>query len=100
VLALRLSIVKSKVRTYAISGTRITHRMSTISVSDIFIDQRTFASAGPLLTVLDGSLDGQDVHAVDLETWDILTTLVVIRQRCGTIGCSSHTVLVVWLLLC
>jgi hypothetical protein len=58
-------------------------------------DKGTLAGVAPLLTVLDGGLDGEGVHAVDLETRDVLTTLVVLGESGRAVGGGTHTVLVV-----
>lgn len=69
--------------------------MSTVAVSDIFEDKRTVAVDRVLFAVLDGSFDGEDVHSVDLETGDVLSTLVVFGQSGGAVGGCAHTVFVV-----
>jgi hypothetical protein len=85
--------------TYAVSGSGVGHGVTSVSVGNVFVDERTLASSGVFLAVLDSSLDGEDVHAVDLETGDVLTALVVVRDGGGAVGSSSHTVLVVCFVL-
>ena len=70
--------------------------MSSVTVGDVFVDEGTLASGGVLLSVLDSGLDGKDVHTVDLQTGDVLTTLVVVGESRRTVSSSSHTVLVVY----
>lgn len=79
----------------SVSGTRVRHGVTSVSVSDVFKDHRTIVSIGPLLAVLDSSLNSKAVHAVDLQTRDVLSTLVVVREGRGTGRCRTHTVLVV-----
>lgn len=69
--------------------------MTSVSVGDKLVDERSLALGAPLLAKLDGLLAGEDVHTVDLETRDVLTTLVVVGQGRRTVGGSTHTVLVV-----
>lgn len=69
--------------------------MTTVSVGDELVDKGTLAGGGPLLTELNGLLAGKNVHTVDLETRDVLTTLVIVGQGGRAVGGSTHTVLVV-----
>lgn len=72
--------------------------MTTVSVGNELEDQRAFASGTPFLTEGGGGLDGEDVHTVDLETRNVLTTLVVVGQGGSTGSGSTHTIFVVcWL---
>lgn len=80
---------------HSVCSSRIRHGVTSISVCDVFVDQRTLAFRAPLLAVLDGSLHRKDVHAVDLETRDILTPLVVIGKSGSTVSSCTHSVLVV-----
>jgi hypothetical protein len=80
---------------YAVGCARVGHGVASVSVGDIFVDERTLAGGGVFLAVLDGSLDSEDVHAVDLETGDVLTALVVVGDGGGAVGRSAHAVLVV-----
>jgi hypothetical protein len=81
--------------TGSVGGTGIGHGVTAISVGNVLKNKRTLVGSGPLLTVLDGGLDGKDVHAVDLKTRDVLTTLVVVGQGGGTSSSGTHTILVV-----
>ena len=69
--------------------------MTTVTVGDVLVDKGTLAGVAPLLTVLHSGLDGEGVHAVDLETRDVLTTLVVLGEGGRAVGGGTHTVLVV-----
>jgi hypothetical protein len=69
--------------------------MSSVAVGNVFVDEGTLASGGPLLSVLDGGLDGEDVHTVDLQTRDVLSTLVVVGESGRAVSSGTHTVLVV-----
>ncbi len=69
--------------------------MSSVTVGDVFVDKRTLASGGVLLSVLDSGLDSEDIHTVDLQTRDVLSTLVVVGEGRRAVGGGSHTVLVV-----
>jgi hypothetical protein len=71
------------------------HGVTSVAVGNIFVNQRTLAGRGIFLSVLDGSLDGKDVHTVDLQTRDVLAALVVVGEGGRAVGSSSHTVLVV-----
>lgn len=79
----------------SVSGTRVGHGVTSVSVGDVFKDHRSVVSIGPLLAILDSSLNSKAVHAVDLQTRDVLSTLVVVRESRGTGRCRTHTVLVV-----
>ena len=81
--------------TCAVGGAGVGHGVTTVAVGDVLVDKGTLAGVAPLLTVLDGGLDGEAVHAVDLETRDVLTTLVVLGESGRAVGGSTHTVLVV-----
>jgi hypothetical protein len=82
--------------TYAVGGTGVGHGVTSVSVGDEFVDEGTLAVGGPLLAECDGLLAGEDVHTVDLETGDVLATLVVLGDGRRAVGSSTHTVLVVW----
>ena len=69
--------------------------MTPVSVGDVFVDQRTLASSCVFLAVLDGGLDGEDVHAVDLQARNVLATLVVVGDGRRAVGSGTHAVLVV-----
>ena len=73
--------------------------MTSVSVGDELVDERSLSGSAPFLAELGGSLDGEDVHTVDLETRDVLTTLVVVGDGGRTVSSRSHTVLVVCILL-
>jgi hypothetical protein len=52
--------------------------VTSVSVGDELVHQRTVALSGPLLAECDGLLAGEDIHTVDLKTGDVLATLVVL----------------------
>ena len=81
--------------TCAVGGAGVGHGVTTVAVGDVLVNKGTLAGVAPLLTVLDGGLDGEAVHAVDLKTRDVLTTLVVLGESGRAVGGSTHTVLVV-----
>lgn len=81
--------------TATVGGTGVGHGVTTVTVGDVLEDKGSLAGDGVVLAVLDGGLGGQDVHAVDLETGNVLTTLVVLGQGGGAGGGGTHTVLVV-----
>ena len=70
--------------------------MSSVSVGDVLEDQWAVACDSVLLPVFNGCFDGEDVHAVDFESWDVLTAFVVLCKSGGTVGGGTHSVLVVW----
>ena len=82
--------------TAAVGGTGVGHGVTSVTVGDVLEDQRAVAVNGVFLGVLDGGLCGKDVHGVDLQTGDVLATLVVVGQSGGTSSGSTHTVLVVY----
>jgi len=69
--------------------------VSSVTVGDVFVDQRAFSRSRVLFAVLDGSLNCQDIHAVDLQTRNILAPLVVISDGRRAVGGGAHAVLVV-----
>lgn len=69
--------------------------MTSVPVCDVFVDEGSFAFGTPLLSVLDSSLNGEDVHAVDLETGNVLTALVVVGKGGSAVSGSTHSILVV-----
>ena len=69
--------------------------MTTVTVCDVFEDERTLAGCGPFAAEGDGGLDGEDIHTVDLQTRDVLSTLVVVGDGGGAVRGGTHTVLVV-----
>jgi hypothetical protein len=69
--------------------------VASVTVGNVFVDEGTLASGGVLLSVLDSGLDSEDVHTVDLQTGDVLSTLVVVGEGRRAVGGGSHTVLVV-----
>ena len=69
--------------------------MTSVTVGDVFVDEGSLASGAVLLSVLDGCLDSEDIHAVDLQTRNVLSTLVVVGDGGGTVSGGTHTVLVV-----
>lgn len=84
-----------KGRAYAVGGSGVGHGVTSVTVGDVFVDKRTLAGGAVLLSVLDGGLDGEDVHAVDLQTGDVLAALVVVGDGRRAVGGGTHTVLVV-----
>ncbi|KAH3687932.1 hypothetical protein WICPIJ_001088 [Wickerhamomyces pijperi] len=80
----------------SVGGTWIRHGVTTVSVGFVLQDQWTVTGDGPVLSELGGLVTGQDVHTVDLQTWDVLTSLVVVSQGGGSGGRGTHTVLVVF----
>ena len=81
--------------TATVGGTGVGHGVTSVTVGDILEDKGTLAVNGVVLAVLDSGLDGEDIHAVDLETGDVLATLVVVGQSGGTGGGGTHAVFVV-----
>merc|ERR1712072_505455 len=81
--------------TRTVGSTRVGHGVTAVSVSHVLVDERAVAILAPLLAVLHSSLDGEDVHTVDLQTGDVLATLVVLGHGGGTASGGTHTVLVV-----
>lgn len=81
----------------SVGGSWVRHGVASVSVGDVFEDDRTVAGCGVLAGVLDCCLYGEDVHSVDLETRDVLTTLVVVCEGGRAVGCGTHTVFVVWI---
>lgn len=81
--------------TGTVRGAGVGHGVASVPVGDILEDHGAVAGIGPLLAVLDRGLDGEAVHAVDLETGDVLATLVVIREGGRPVCRRTHTVLVV-----
>lgn len=79
----------------SVGGSGVRHGVTSVSVGNVFEDERAIARGGVLAGVLDGCLYGKDVHSVDLETGDVLTTLVVVRECGGAVGCGTHTIFVV-----
>lgn len=66
--------------TGSVGSSRVGHGVTTISIGHVLHDERTIAGCSPFLAILDGSLNSQDIHTIDLETWDVLTTLVVVGK--------------------
>lgn len=87
---------KMSERAYSVGSTRVRHGVPSVSVGHVFVDERALASTAPLLSVLHSSLDSQDVHTVNLETRNVLSTLVVVRECRSTVCSGTHTVLVVY----
>jgi hypothetical protein len=86
-------------QTHSVCGSRVGHGVSSVAVGNVFVDEGTLAGGGPLLSVLDSGLDGEDVHTVDLQTRDVLSALVVVGESGGAVSGGTHTVLVVYTLL-
>jgi hypothetical protein len=85
--------------TYSVGCAGVGHGVTSVAVGDILVDERTLASGGVFLSVLDGSLDSEYVHAVDLQTGNVLATLVVVGEGGGAVRSGTHTVLVVYVML-
>lgn len=69
--------------------------MAAVAVGDVFEDEGTVAGDGVLFAVFDGGFDGEDVHSVDFEAWDVLAAFVVFGQGGGAVGGGAHAVFVV-----
>lgn len=81
--------------TGTVRGAGVRHGVTSIPVGDILKNHGAVVGISPLLAVLDSRLDSETVHAVDLETRDVLATLVVVRESGRPVGRCTHTVLVV-----
>lgn len=81
--------------TDSVCGTGVAHRVSTVSVGEVLENERSLSRSGPLLSVLNGGLGREDVHTVDLQTRDVLATLIVFCEGCSAVGGGTHAVLVV-----
>lgn len=81
--------------TGTVRGSGVGHGVTSIPVGDILKNHRAVVGISPLLAVLDSRLDSETVHAVDLETRDVLATLVVVCESGRPVGRCTHTVLVV-----
>jgi hypothetical protein len=81
--------------TYSVGCAGVGHGVSSVAVGNVFVDKRTLAGSGVFLSVLDGGLNGEDVHAVDLQTGNVLTALVIVGEGGRAVGSGTHTVLVV-----
>jgi len=69
--------------------------VASVAVGDVFVHKRSLAGGGVLFSVLDRGLDGEHVHAVDLQTGNVLAALVVVGEGRGAVGSGAHAVLVV-----
>jgi hypothetical protein len=69
--------------------------VAAIAICYVLVDERPFAGYSPLLAVLDGGLDGEDIHTIDLQPWDVLSALVVVRERRRTVRRCAHAIFVV-----
>ena len=85
--------------TYAVCSTRIGHRVTSVTVGDVLVDERSLTSSGVFLSILYSSLNGKDVHAVNLQAWNILAALVVFGKSGRAVGSSTHAIFVVYALL-
>lgn len=85
--------------TAAVGGAGVGHGVAAVAVGDVLEDEGSLAGDGVVLAVLHGRLGGEDVHAVDLETGNVLATLVVLGEGGGAGSGGTHTVLVVWRML-
>jgi len=54
--------------------------VATVAVGHVFEDEGAVAGDCVGFAVRDGGFDGEDVHAVYLETGNILTALVVVGE--------------------
>ncbi|KAH3661905.1 hypothetical protein OGAPHI_006084 [Ogataea philodendri] len=79
----------------SVGGTWVGHGVSTVSVSLVLQNKWSVTGNTPVLGELGGLVNGQDIHTVNLQTWDVLTSLVVLGHGRGSRSRSSHTVLVV-----
>lgn len=66
--------------TGSVRSAGVRHGVTTVSVCDVFKNQRAVIGSGPFLAVLDSGLHCKDVHAVYLKTGDVLATLVVVGK--------------------
>ena len=84
---------------YAVGGSRIGHGVTSVPVGDELVDEGSLSWGAPFLAELGGGLNGEDVHAIDLQTGNVLATLVVVGDGGGAVGRGTHAVLVVcaWL---
>jgi hypothetical protein len=82
-------------KTHSVRGTGIGHGVTSVSVGNKLKDKGTIAIGGPLLAECDRLLASKNVHAVDLETGNVLATLVVLGNGRRAVGGSTHAVLVV-----
>ena len=69
--------------------------MPAVAVGDVFEDQGPVAFGGVSFAVLDGRFDGEDVHAVHFEAWDVLPAFVIFGEGGGAVGGGTHAVFVV-----
>jgi hypothetical protein len=66
--------------TRAVRGAWIGHRVPAVAVGDVFQNQGAEAGDCVGFGRGDGGFDGEDIHAVYLEAWDVLPALVVVCQ--------------------
>ena len=79
----------------AVRGAGVGHGVAAVAVGDVLEDQGAVAFGGVLFAVLDGGLDGEDVHSVDFEAGDVLAAFVVFGERGGAVGGGTHAVFIV-----
>jgi hypothetical protein len=70
--------------------------VATISVGYVFENKRAMSSSRVLFTILNSSLYCEHIHSVDLETRNILTTLVIVGKSRRAVGGGTHSILVVY----
>jgi hypothetical protein len=80
---------------YSVGCSGIRHGVASISVGHVFVHERSLASGAIFLSVLDCGLDGEDVHAVDLQARNVLATLIVFGNGGGAVRGGTHTIFVV-----
>ena len=85
----------AKVGAYAVGGSRVGHGVTSVPVGDELVDERALASGAPFLTKLRGGLDSENVHAIDLQTGNVLAALVIVGEGGRAVGGGTHAVLVV-----
>lgn len=69
--------------------------MTTVSVGHVLVDERSLALLAVLLAVLNSGLDCENIHTIDLQSRNVLSTLVVLCKSSGAVRGSTHAVLVV-----
>lgn len=80
--------------TGTVGGSGVGHGVATVTVGLVLNNNGTVLQ-GVLTGELRAAVDSKHVHGVDLQTGDILTTLVELGHGRGAAGGGAHTVLVV-----
>ena len=70
-------------------------RVTSVSVGDHLHNQRSLSGSSPLLGPLTSLLNGENVHSVDLKTWDLVSSGEELSVHGRSLGRSTHTVFVV-----